>query len=324
MNLLARAEGMVAQEMNTTRGMLKQLRKVDDTKNLPAKPPMPEMKMQIHGIEEALDELERVKVSAESVLLPELKGHAVSLCNDLIKNSPPYINGTRGAGGSPQAIASGRLIVEKQIKSIFKPTQSMLFGHLVMARDWQATATYNWTPTSEGMAKDIANKNWKSVYERFARKGWKTDQSQIVDKPTPELHKKARGADGRTINTYYVRQKDAIQNYIRQVQQGVGTLLSGWVEARNQIGAKPADGNNVNAPSLGVNSGSARVQKSGKESSVTVTNRLGDMNGVVSKSGLLQQLLSRRRILMTNSIMKAVDGAVKAATAKTKSPSPKK
>lgn len=323
-NFLSRAQGMMAQELNTTRGMLKKLRNTDETKQLPNKPPMPEMKMRVHGIEEALNELERVKVSAEQVLLPQLKGHAVSLCNDLIKNSPPYINGTNGVGGSPQALQSGRLMTEKQIKSIFKPTQSMLFGHLVMARDWEATATYNWTPTSEGMKKDIDNQNWKGVYQRFAARGWKADQSQIVDKPTPQLHKDARTSDGRTKKTYYVRRKEAIQNYIRQAQQAVGTLLSGWVEARNQIGAKPADGSNVNAPSLGKGSGYAQVRRSGRESSVTITNTLGDANGIVTKSGLLQQLLYRRRILMTNTIKKAVDNAIKAATAKTKSPSPTK
>lgn len=280
---------------------------------------MPEMKVAVHGIEEALDELDRVKVNVEKVLLPELKAHAVSVCNDLMSQTPPLLNGGKGSGGTPQAVASGRAMVEKQIKSIFKPTQSMLFGHLVMARDFQACANYNWTPTSEGMIKDINNQNWKSVYERFQRNGWKRSGDQIVDRPTKALHNAARGTDGKTRKTYYVRQKEAITQYIAQVQATVGAMVSGWVDARQQIGSRPADGKNVNAV-RGSGTGFAVVQRGGKGSFVRIVNKLGDLHGVLSKTNILSQVLSKRRLLLAQGIKKRVDEAVRNEVKKTKTP----
>jgi hypothetical protein len=320
LQIFARAQTQIGGRLNSARGQINKLKQDDPTKNLPQKPPMPEMKMKVHGIEEALNELDRVQVSVESVLLPQLKSHAVSLCNDLVRHSPPLLNGTPGTGGSSSALAAGRSLIERQIKSIFKPTQSMLFGHLIMAKDFQVAGNYNWTPTSPGMVKDIANKNWNGVFERFRRKGWKPSNDMIVDAPTPQLHKRARGVGGQTIKTYYVRRKAAIEQYVRNAQKAVGTLLSGWIQARDAIGAKPADGQNVVGSGAGSGSGSARVVAARKNSSVTITNNLADPNGLLSKTGFIEMLLSKRRLALTTGVRKAVDSAVKSAVKKTKFP----
>ena len=322
--LFSRARASIDDIANVGRDQIKSFRNTKTSENLPDNPPMPDVKLEVSGADEAIDLLNQTQIEVERVLVPELRAHAVSLCNDLIRSTPPLANGASGSGGSPAALQHGRMMLEKQIRSIFKPTQSMLFGHLVMAREWQACANYKWTPTSEGMIKDINNKNWKSVYERFNRNGWRRSEQEIVHIPTPALHRAARGKDGATNKTYFVRQKAAIDNYIRQKAMLIGKMISGWVDARDNIGSPPADGTNVNVKSLGMGSGRATTVRSGSQSKVVLNNLFGDLNGVLTKTGRLQYLLDKRRVNLLNGFKKAVDKAVTVAKGKAKKPIIKK
>lgn len=324
LRLFGRAQASIDDIANVGRQQIKQFRNAKTSEKLPQNPPMPEMKLAVEGVDEALDLLEKTQIEVERVLVPELRQHAVSLCNDLIAATPPLANGASGTGGSPAALLHGRMMLERQIRSIFKPTQSMLFGHLVMAQEWQACANYKWTPTSEGMIKDINNKNWKSVYARFQRNGWKKSDQQIVHIPTPALHKAARDKSGRTTKQYFVRQKAAIDNYIRQKAMLIGKMISGWVDARDAIGSPPADGKNVSVKSLGMGTGRAQTVRQGKASRVVLFNLFGDLNGVLTKTGRLQYLLDKRRVNLLNGIKGAVDKAVNKAKATARKPRIKK
>lgn len=322
--LFSRAQASIDDIANVGRQQIKQFKKIETSEKMPRNPPMPEMKLGIEGADEAIDLLEKTQIEVERVLVPQLRAHGVSLCNDLIAATPPLANGASGTGGTPAALQHGRMMLEKQIRSIFKPTQSMLFGHLVMAQEWQACANYKWTPTSEGMIKDINNRNWKSVYERFKRRGWKQSDQQIVHIPTPALHKAARDKSGRTVKEYFVRQKASIDNYIRQKAMLIGKMISGWVDARDGIGSPPADGKNVSVKSLGMGTGRAQTVRQGKQSKVILFNLFGDLNGVLTKTGRLQYLLDKRRVNLLNDFKKAVDKAVSVAKGKAKKPRIKK
>lgn len=320
------AEAGIMEQLQMGRANIRQFKNVKTSENLPKNPPMPDVKLGVEGVNEALDLLEKTQIEVERVLVPQLKSHATSLCNDLIAVTPPLAGGVIGTGGTPAAIKSGRAMVEKQIKSMFKPTQSMLFGHLVMAREWQAVGNYKWTPTSEGMIKDINNRNWKGVYARFKARGWEPDPTkQIVHIPTPALHRAGRDKSGRVAKTYYVRQGvNAINAFIRQKMMLIGKMISGWVDARDSLGSIPADGVNSNFKSLGMGSGKGTVLRQGKQSKVTITNLFGDVNGVLTQTGKLQYLLTKRRINLLNGIKNAVDKAVNVAKAKAKKPRIKK
>lgn len=318
--LFTRASSAIDDIIAAGRNNVRQFRKVETSEKLPANPPMPEIKMGLEGADEAIDLLEKTQIEVERVLVPTLRSHAVALCNDLIAATPPLANGAAGTGGTPAALLHGRMMLEKQIRSIFKPTQSMLFGHLVMAQEWQACANYKWTPTSEGMIKDIKNKNWQSVYARFKRNGWSRSDQQVVEIPTPALHKAARDRSGRTTKEYFVRRKAAIDAYIRQKAMLIGKMISGWVDARDAIGSPPAYGNNVPVKSLGMGSGQANTVRAGKKSAVTITNAHGDLNGVLTQTGRLQYILTKVRITLLANFKKEVDKAVNVAKAKAKKP----
>jgi len=320
LRLFSRARTQIDDIAEVGRNQIRAFRKIETSEKLPENPPMPDVKLDVSGADEAIDLLNKTQIEVERVLLPELRSHGVSLCNDLIRSTPPLANGAMGSGGSPSALQHGRMMLEKQIRSIFKPTQSMLFGHLVMAREWQACANYKWTPTSEGMIKDINSQNWKSVYARFQRNGWTRSEQEIVQIPTPALHRAARGKDGATNKTYFVRQKAAIDAFVRQKAMLIGKMISGWVDARDSIGSPPADGTNVNTKSLGMGSGRATTVRQGSQSKVVLTNLFGDLNGVLTKTGRLQYLLDKRRVNLLNGFKKAVDKAVKVASTKAKKP----
>lgn len=309
--LFTRAQASIAKELNVTRGQLSRIKNTETSEKLPDNPPMPEPRFSIQGAEEAIQRLENLQLDVERILVPALKEHGAALCNDLIMNTPPLAGGAAGSGGSPAAMASGRAIVEKQIRSIFKPVQKqMLFGHLVMAQEWRACEQYGWKPTSEGMIKDINNKNWKGVFQRFQRRGWKQSPQQIVEIPTPAAHRAARSPQGKTMKQYFVRRKEAINAYVAKVSSLVGKMVSGWVDARNSLGVKPADGFNVPARSLGMGTGSSATTRSGKTSKVVITNVYGDLNGVLTNGSLLTNLLNNRTLKMTRDFQKRVDDVV--------------
>ena len=309
--LFTRAQASISAELNITRGRLSKLKDTETSEKLPDNPPMPQPKFSIQGADEAMRRLDDIQMDVERVLIPALKEHGAALCNDLIQNTPPLAGGASGTGGSPAAMASGRMMVEKQIRSIFKPVQKqMLFGHLVMAQEWRACEQYGWTPTSEGMIKDINNKNWKSVFQRFQRRGWKQSPQQIVEIPTPAAHRAARNPQGKTIKQYFVRRKEAITAYVARVNSLVGKMVSGWVDARNSLGVKPADGSNVPAKSLGMGTGSSSTTRSGRTSKVTITNVYGDLNGVLTNGSLLTNLINNRTLKMTRDFQKRVDDVV--------------
>lgn len=309
--LFTRAQASIATELNVTRGRLARIKNTETSEKLPDNPPMPQPRFSIQGAEEAIRRLDDIQMDVERILIPALKEHGVALCNDLIRNTPPLAGGASGTGGSPAAMASGRMMVEKQIRSIFKPVQKqMLFGHLVMAQEWRAAEQYGWTPTSEGMIKDIQNKNWNSVYQRFQRKGWKQSPQQIVEIPTPAAHRAARNQQGKTIKQYFVRRKEAITAYVARVQSLVGKMVSGWVDARNSLGAKPADGFNIPAKSLGMGTGISSTTRSGRNSKVVITNVYGDIDGALTNGALLTNLLNNRTLKMTRDFQKRVDDVV--------------
>jgi len=309
--LFTRAQASISAELNVTRGRLSKLKDTETSEKLPDNPPMPEPRFSIQGAEEAMQRLDDIQMDVERILIPALKEHGAALCNDLIRNTPPLAGGAAGTGGSPAAMASGRMMIEKQIRSIFKPVQKqMLFGHLVMAQEWRAAEQYGWKPTSEGMIKDINNKNWKGVFERFQRRGWKQSPQQVMEIPTPAAHRAARNPQGKTIKQYFVRRKEAITAYVAKVNSLVGKMVSGWVDARNSLGVKPADGSNVNARSLGMGTGSSATTRSGRTSKVTITNVNGDLNGVLTGGALLTNLLNSRSLKMTRDFQKRVDDVV--------------
>lgn len=291
-------------------GGIRQLKQVDTTSML-KKPVMPQLSFAITGDKATVEWLERIHGDCGKVMIPLLKSHASALAYDMIRITPPLAHGAGGTNASGEA---GKSVVASELRGLFKPINRLLFGNLVMARDWASCSMYGWQPTSKGMRKDVMKENWGSVYRRFERKGWTASNDKVIDHPNEVYHKQARMGNGK-INpnkTFYVRQKNAISSYISVVQRDVGRMTSGWWECARQLG-EPADSKFTPPPyvqkSLG--HGNVSIKKLGKASSVTITNAVGDTNGVLSKGGMFDNLLAKRGLRLNKDLVKEIEKITK-------------
>ena len=284
---------------------------------LDSKPQMPETRFEAKGIDELMADLKKLRGDIDLLIEPIVRAHTSALCYDLIKASEPIGN---GGGGTGDARKVGEERLRKEIYRFFRPTSDLKFGQLLMAERWDALAQYDWTPTSPSVREAKAKGDYKTMWDIFNKRGWKREELEIVDFPTPSLHKSARNSTGsiKGGRKVYVNNQDAIYSYYLRMKNDVGKMASGWWAVAQKLG-KPSDGYFNTAHHIRKNIGTGTVKKVHKPmegTSYTITNSLGNHNNMLVGSGGLDAAIAKRKRLFEKALRDALTKAIDTANSR--------
>ena len=252
-----------------------------------------------------------------------LKAYVVATVKELLLKSYPAKDNdpTTGAGGTQAAIEQGKSNIETEINRAFTTWDKTPIGDLIMAKNeavlWNLNNPIQWNNPRMRKAWDSRDINF--LYEAFKARGWTLPEEQTAyeNEPTDELHGKMRDSNtGRILANIRnnrqlrisVRDRQAIENYILTKQKSIGTMAGGWVKALSALGSPVPD-------NFGGNGfGGASITNQGM--SIKASNQLGDYNGMLSKDGLIDQIVRSNAEDLKRKLQAEVDKALSANSTK--------
>jgi len=208
----------------------------------------------------------RLAATSKKAAAAVMRDQARLLFVEVAKITPPYSGSVTGR----QAEKMGKASVESGIRSIYG-TPSAAYD-LIAARDPQQADAF-WfhqrrddTASAASILRTTTGKNLApfdggALHERFG--------------------KGARRRRQRTAATYYVTSEAALTAYIRQIQNHVWWLASGWADALRTLGSKlPYGVGKLDSP------GSLKVTITDQRIEITMTNQVSygrEVRGIQSR-----------------------------------------
>lgn len=259
-------------------------KKLDSSPTIEAPPPNVETKIKISGIDENIARLDRIERQIMAGINPITIQHSSAMCYDLIRNTYPLLGNKLGTGGSTLAGVAGEVAFKAEVHKIFKPIDQIPFAALVARQDWVGIQEMDWKPQVPAILKMIETHNQVGLLRVFGNNT--SSQVQVIDTANFSDHQLARDGRGRAKGSFYVRQKQSINEYAEQFKKRVGIMASGWWVAAQRLG-KPADGGTSVASFVMKNygTGKATISSSNGRTQIHIENRLGDFGGMVSRIG---------------------------------------
>lgn len=242
---------------------------------------------------------------------------------ELLNKSYPILgNDPRGNGGNTNSAKdTGDENIEKEINRAFTTWDSTKVGDLIMAKNdtvlWTLNNPIQWR--NPRLKRAWEKQDIDTLYDAFKAAGWSENPSlsSFVQEPTEDLHNAMRDPQSGGIKSEIlknpqmrisVRDREALEAFIIQRKLSVGKMAGGWVKALAALG------HTVNTPFGNNGSGSAKVSSDGMK--LTANNKLGDFNSMVSRHGVIEDVLREQSVDMRNTLQQTVDGILnKYATA---------
>lgn len=244
-----------------------------------------------------------------------LRAFLVLTIRDLIDKSHPILgNDPRGEGGGTNpAFDQGLENLTKEINRAFTTWDNTKVGDLIMARNeavlWSMNNPIDWR--NPRLKKAWEKRDINYLYDTFKIAGWTENPTagNFVDQPTEELHDRMRDPKTGGIRAEIlknpslrisVRDREAIEAYIMQKKTSIGKMAGGWVKALRALG------NNYPSPfDPNVGSGSASVSENGL--TLKASNSYGDFNYMISKWGIVEEVLKEQGMNMQNTLQREID-----------------
>jgi hypothetical protein len=247
-----------------------------------------------------------------------LRAFLILTIRDLLDKSHPVLgNDPRGGGGNTNsAIDQGEENLTKEINRAFTTWDRTKVGDLIMARNedvlWSLNNPIDWR--NPRLKKAWDRKDIDYLYASFKASGWTENATagQFVDQPTEALHDKMRDPKtGGLLKAIVqnpslrvsVRDREAIEAFIIQKQLSIGKMSNGWVKALIALGDK-----SIQTPfrgGTGLGEGGASV--SGDGLTLKANNLWGDFNSMISRWGIIDDVLREQGDDMKQSLQKEVD-----------------
>lgn len=264
--------------------------------------------IRIQGKDEVIAELQRNKIQISSALRPFVLKHAMATAYHFIQVTEPLAG--KGTGGTGTGYKVGEARMSHDIHSIFKPAQSLKFGDLLMADEWKSLNNYKWTPKSRSIEHLVNSNQYGTLKNIFKANGWKPPQVKFADYPMVNTQKNSRSKGKVSGNPVYIRGgNDAIKEFFKRRARTIGLVASGWWDCITQLkGTSSADhAFSVSSFVKKSNSnGSATISTNSDSSYVTIRNKVGDYDGLLTKSGGLMEVLNFRRKAFISGLQKEV------------------
>jgi hypothetical protein len=287
--LLSALRGFMSNAVSAIQGNLGQAsseitKKMGSAPEITAPPPNTDTKITVGGVDENIARLDRIEKQIKAGMNSITVAHSSALCYDLIRNTYPLIGGRLGSGGTGGAQMVGEKNFKSEVEKIFQPIDRIPFGELVKRQDWVGIQEMDWKPQVPAILKMIEQRNDIGLLRVFGNST--SSEVQIINDANPDDHRRARGQNGRARGTVYVRNKQSIQTYAEMFKRRVGIMASGWWVCATRLG-RPADGSASVASFVMKNYGTGRatVSNSNGKTSVSIENRMGDFNGMVTRIG---------------------------------------
>ena len=247
-----------------------------------------------------------------------LRAFLILTIRDLLDKSHPVLgNDPRGGGGNTNsAVDQADENLTREINRAFTTWDRTKVGDLIMAKNeavlWGLNNPIDWR--NPRLKRAWAKRDIDYLYDTFKIAGW-TDNAtagQFVDQPTEELHNKMRdpktgGILQSIVNNpslrVSVKDREAIEAFIIQKQLSIGKMANGWVKALRALGD-----NRIQTPFRGgTDLGWGEASVSGDGLTLKASNLWGDFNSMISKWGIIEEVLKEQGDDMKQTLQKEVD-----------------
>lgn len=246
-----------------------------------------------------------------------LRAFLILTIRDLLDKSHPVLgNDPRGGGGNTNsAVDQGEINLNAEINRAFTTWDNTKVGDLIMARNeavlWNLNNPIDWR--NKRLKRAWEKRDIEYLYQSFKLAGWAENPpaGEYVLEPTEELHDKLRDPKTGGIRAdvvknpslrISVRDREAIEAYIIQKQLSIGKMVSGWVKCLRDLGDK-----NVSTPFRGSNFNTGEASVSSDGLTLKANNLLGDFNYMISRWGIIEEVLKEQGDDMQNTLQKEVD-----------------
>ena len=246
---------------------------------------------------------------------PEVvKRNAINTAELLLKHSYPAPGNdlTKGQGGTEEAREQGEQNLASDISKMFVPLDRFSVKDLVLAKN---DVVFNLNNPIDWQSKDMEraweSQNLNGLYEAFARNdtGSSLDEypnlSEMVyqDEPTVEAQMTMMTPKHQYNGKGPIAVKDAaaIRNFLIQRFQSIGKSANGWRDCINKLGGM--------ADSALPGTGIGRVTHQKDE--LTIINEYGDPNGMISESGILDEVMQWAGDDFVQDVQKVTDDLLK-------------
>jgi hypothetical protein len=234
--------------------------------------------------------------------------------------------GTGGpdAGRTNAARDVGRLVVQKNIESIFKPLHEARYEDIASNGDYSVFVAWAADRRNHnkkmGVKGDNLNENgWAAFQSAYAGGGSKENDFSGVNRGQTfirQTHVTVRGGTnvmnykwnvGSNKKKFFIdNYEQQIPAYIKKAQKNVGRLKSGWYEAASALGRKPKAGSWIkdNISGFGY-----AVDESNNKSmpSVTIANRIHFLMGQGAGTTLWKSAFHHRNYAMREAISRRIN-----------------
>lgn len=227
---------------------------------------------------------------------------AMLICQQLYEHSYPAEGNDPGSGtgGTTSALEQGSANIEADINSMFVPGGRAMVGNLIMQRNfaavWSIAPVISWR--SESIQRAWDSRDNEALYNVFKNAGWEAGPKiTFTDVPTETLYRKMRDKATGSVKKeilqnpdlrVHIRDQLTLNVFIANRIKTIGKMANGWLECVEALGGK--------AQQILPGKGKGDVKKtgSGMDYGVTCTNHHGDFNGMMSKTGVVEKVMTRQ------------------------------
>lgn len=263
-------------------------------------------------------QLESVSKDLETKYPIYVRQCAANICHELLRRSYPAVGNDPSSlsGGTDGAIKQGEANIRKDVNQMFGAVSDLRVGDLLMAGRSDLLSNLN-NPIE--WRSDVLKLAWergdyKELFHAFQTAGWQAGEINYAEAPTLKLQATMRspqtGLLKKPVKKVYVRSQEHIESFIQERLKAVGKMAGGWVQCLRALGRSPS--NNMN----GNGEGSVDIYGSGSTYGVVATNKYGDFNSMLSKTGMAQGVVQEEALRFTERVREMVANSFKSQMGK--------
>lgn len=263
------------------------------------------------------DNLKAIQADLDKFIPEVVDEAAARMCQSFLDHSYPAQSNdpTLGLGNTTEALEQGKRNIEHDIRRMFVTTGYIPLGNLIMQKNWDAV----WANKSKIVFRNASlQKAWDghnaaAIYKAFKKAGWVPGPKIFfADKPNENLHKKMRdaatGAVRKDILEHpelraHIRSDLDLERLIQLKCKTIGKSANGWAEILSKL-SKP-----VVKVLPGKGSGTVKKNGVGRSYSIFMENKYGDFNGMVSKTGIMNDIIVREANKFVDELQSRIDKA---------------
>lgn len=233
-----------------------------------------------------------------------VKECAISVCKAFMKHSYPAVGNDpeTGQGGSQAAREQGEYNLQRDIHQMFVPLERYRVADFVHRKDsvvFEMEDPIEWR--SKSLEAAWKSENMDALYNAFS----KTEESPYAKElkefpyaPEPTVALQRAVLPFRGKRKIIVKNRQVIDDFAKERMKSIGRSANGWVECVESLGST------LETALLGTGAGRVTVSDGG--ATVTVENQFGDPNKMITKSGVVDKIITEETYTFAKEIRKAL------------------